>query len=191
MSTSEISPKSDGSLKQNLIEISEKIVDLGEVLEQADPQTQPQKIRKATKSLRHIGDDLLGLEKVCIGDDLAFVRFMLGSVCQMLDYHEKAEELYLQALAHWPDHVGIINELFLSQIAMNKHEDALETIQRSIKTGGETPDVLQNFATTLVHLNRIAEAKTVLFNCMAKFPDDSESQLLLRELDKQTSSGKS
>jgi tetratricopeptide (TPR) repeat protein len=177
---------SDGSLKENLLKLSEQIVDAGEMLEDADPQTQPQRIRKASKQLRHIGDELLRLEHVCSGDDLAFTRFMLGSVCQYLGYHEKAEEAYRAALTHWPDHVGLINELFLTLIDLKKYDEALETIEKSLRVGGETPDVLQNMATTLVHLNRIPEAKTVLFNCISKFPSDADSAKLLRELDDQS-----
>lgn len=176
---------SDGSLKRNLLAISEEIVDSGEMLEDADPQTQPQKIRKATRNLRKIGDELLRYEQVCSGDDLAFVQFMLGSVCQFLGYHEKAEESYKSALKQWPEHVGLLNELFITLNELQKYDEALDIIQKSIKLGGETPDVLQNMAVTLVHLNRLPEAKTVLFNCISKFPDDIEAARLLRDLDKQ------
>lgn len=169
--------------KEHLLKLSESIVDLGETLESADPQTEANKIRKATTALRHLGDDLLRLEKETSGDDQAFVRFMLGSVCQLLDYHEKAVEMYRKALRVWPDHVGLLNELFLSLDALEQYEDARIVIERSIKIGGETPDVLQNFATILVKLNRVAEAKTVLFNCISKFPDDADSHRFLRELD--------
>jgi tetratricopeptide (TPR) repeat protein len=169
--------------KDSLLTLSEKIVDLGEVLEETDEQLDPHKIRNATLQLREIGDQLLDLEAKTSGDDQAYVRFMLGSVCQLLNYHVNAIEAYQNALEHWPDHVGIINELFHSQIEMGMYSDALTTIQRSIKTGGETPDVLHNLAITLVHLDRLAEAKTVLFNCISKFPDDAESNRLLRELD--------
>jgi len=171
------------ALKDTLLSISEKIVDLGENLEAADPQTEPHKIRKATTALRHLGDELLGYEKETSGEDQAYVRFMLGSVCQMLDYHEKAVDMYRKALKVWPDHVGLLNELFVSLDALKHYEDARIVIERSIKIGGETPDVLQNFATILVKLNRIAEAKTVLFNCISKFPDDVDSHRFLNELD--------
>lgn len=169
--------------KEHLLQLSEKIVDLGEVLEETDEQLEPQTIRKATQELRKIGDTLLDLETSTQGDDQAYVQFMLGSVCQLLRYHVNAVEAYHKALHHWPDHVGIINELFHSQIELGAYEDALATIKRSMATGGETPDILQNMAITLVHLDRIAEAKTVLFNCISKFPDDAESNRLLRELD--------
>lgn len=170
-------------LKETLLELSEKIVDLNELMESADPQTEPHKIKKASTGLRHIGDDLLRYEKETSGEDQAYVRFMLGSVCQLLDYHEKAVEMYRKALKVWPEHVGLLNELFISLDALELHEDAKIIIERSIRIGGETPDVLQNFAATLVKLDRIAEAKTVLFNCISKFPDDIESQRFLRELD--------
>jgi tetratricopeptide (TPR) repeat protein len=176
----------EGTLKSLLLPISEEIVDIGEVMENTDPDTDPVTIRKTVKRLRVIGDELLGYEGQCTGDDLAYVRFMLGSVCQMLGYHDQAAEAYRLALEHWPDHVGLLNELFLSLHTLGEYEQAYEMITRSIKAGGETPDMLQNMAAVLVLMDRIGEAKAVLFNCISKFPDDAESQAMLKELDART-----
>jgi len=169
--------------KSKLINISERIVDFIDSIEQTDPQENPNKIRKASKELHHIGDELLIQKSSAAGADLAFINFMLGSVCYQLGYLEKAEESYREALLQWPDHVGILNELFLTLVDMKKFADAYSVIQDSIKIGGETPDVLQNMASVLVHLNRLPEAKAVLFNCISKFPNDQESQDFLNQLD--------
>lgn len=175
----------EADLKSRLIELSEKIVDLIEVMETADEQTELHKIHRASKELHHIGDELLSFRSGTSGDDHAYVHFMLGSVCFQLGYLEKAADSYSEALALWPEHVGLLNEYFLTLIDLERYSEAYEVIQKSIKFGGETPDVLQNMATVLVKLNRVPEAKAVLFNCMAKFPNDIESQQLLAELDKQ------
>jgi tetratricopeptide (TPR) repeat protein len=169
--------------KTNLLDLSEKIVDCIDLIEQTDSQENPNKVRKASKELHHIGDELLILKSSAVGADLAFINFMLGSVCYHLGYLEKAEASYREALVEWPDHVGILNELFLTLVDLKKFDDAYSIIQESIKIGGETPDVLQNMATVLVHLNRLPEAKAVLFNCISKFPNDHESQVFLNELD--------
>jgi tetratricopeptide (TPR) repeat protein len=177
------------TFKSLLLSISEEIVDIGEVMDATDPDTDPVTIRKSVKRLREIGDELLGLEHDCTGDDLAYVRFMLGSVCQMLGYHDQAADAYYLALERWPDHVGILNELFISLHALGDYEEAYEIINRSIKAGGETPDVLQNLAAVLVLRDRPGEAKAVLFNCISKFPEDAESQAMLKELDERTKRG--
>jgi tetratricopeptide (TPR) repeat protein len=181
---SDINSAPDQELKSQLIDLSDSIVDLIELMETSDEQTELHKIHRASKELHHLGDHLLEYRKQANGDDLAFILFMLGSVCYSLGYLEKAAEAYSDALKTWPDHVGLLNEYFLALVDLKQYSDAYEIIQKSIKYGGETPDVLQNMATVLVHLNRIAEAKSVLFNCMAKFPNDVESQRFLAELDK-------
>ncbi len=171
------------TLKDTLLGISESIVDLIEILEESDPQTEARKIQKANKELHHIGDTLLDYQKTATEDDLAFVNFMMGSVCYQLGYLGKSCECYEAALAFWPEHVGLLNEYFLALTDLKKYDEAYEVIRKSILYGGETPDVLQNMATVLVHLNRIPEAKTVLFNCMAKFPNDEDSQRFLADID--------
>lgn len=174
----------EADLKSRLIDLSEMIVDLIDVMETADDQTELHRIHKASKQLHHIGDELLDYRNQTTGDDHAFVQFMLGSVCSNLGYLEKAAESYAEALKLWPEHVGLLNEYFLVLVDLKRFHQAYEVIQKSIKFGGETPDVLQNMATVLVHLDRVAEAKAVLFNCMAKFPNDVDSQRFLAELDK-------
>jgi tetratricopeptide (TPR) repeat protein len=177
------------TFKSLLLPISEEIVDIGEIMENSDPETDPVAIRKAVKRLREIGDELLSYEDQCTGDDLAFLRFMLGSACQMLGYHKQAADAYRLALEYWPDHVGVLNELFISLHALGEYDEAYHIINRSIKAGGETPDVMQNLATVLVLLDRLGEAKAVLFNCITKFPDDAEAQTMLKEIDERTKRG--
>ncbi len=169
--------------KESLLRLSESIVDQIDIIESADEQTELHKVHKASKKLHHIGDELLDLRQVAQGDDLTYINFMLGSVCYQLGYLEKSKEAYEAALIDWPDHVGLLNEYFLALTDLGDLPKAYEVILLSIKHGGETPDVLQNMATVLARMGRIAEAKAVLFNCMSKFPDDIQSQQLLAELD--------
>jgi tetratricopeptide (TPR) repeat protein len=171
------------TVKNGLLELSERIVDCIETIENTDSHENPNKVRKASKELHHIGDELLIKKSGADGENLAYINFMLGSVCYQLGYLEKAEESYKEALTFWPEHVGILNELFLTLVDLQKFGEAYSIIQLSIKFGGETPDVLQNMATVLVQLNRLPEAKAVLFNCISKFPNDHESQVLLNQLD--------
>lgn len=170
-------------VKNRLLELSERIVDCIDTIENTDSQENPNKVKKASKELHHIGDELLIQKAEAENENLAFINFMLGSICYQLGYLEKAAESYQVALDFWPEHVGILNELFLTLIDLQKLEEAYLTIQLSIKYGGETPDVLQNMATVLVQMDRIPEAKAVLFNCISKFPNDHESQVLLNQLD--------
>lgn len=52
-----------------------------------------------------------------------------------------------------------------------------------MKYGGETPVILRNQAAVLIHMNRINEAKLVMINCIAKYPDDQESREFLQKLE--------
>ena len=66
----------------------------------------------------------------------------------------------------WPEHVGLLNELFISLDALGLHEDARIVVERSIRIGGETPGCTTELRCPhWLNWTRIAEAKTVLFNC--------------------------
>ncbi len=169
--------------KQELIELSEEIVDISEALDQAGENDDDRNYQTQYNRLREIGEILMdGIESL-EGDDLAYARFMLGSVCNMLGYWVQAEEAYTKALEYWPDHVGLLNELFEAQMEQRKYEAAKETIEMSIEHGGETPVILQNYAAVLIHLKQVNKAKVVMINCVAKFPDDQQSRELLHQLE--------
>lgn len=174
---------SELSLKPILIALSDKIVDLSERIESDDAGIEDIDRKEARAELRKIGDELVGFLPRAQGEDRAFLHFMLGSLCSTLDLWEKADVAYAEARRTWPDHVGLLNEHFYCLMQLDRFADALVAIEASIRHGGETPDVLQNKATVLVHLDRLPEAKAVMFSCIAKFPNDAESARFLRELD--------
>ncbi|HKJ46375.1 MAG TPA: hypothetical protein VJ991_11160 [Balneolales bacterium] len=174
------------TIKEQLLQESEKLVDLSEALEGAIEQNNQEAADKIIHELDAMGSKLVQQLEEVEGDDLAYVNFMLGSLCSVLRMWPQAEDSYYKALDQWPDHVGILNELFLSLYAQEKYEAAEDIIKKSIEHGGETPDVLQNYAAVLVKRDHLAEAKVVLFNSMAKFPDDQETREMLGELDKMT-----
>ncbi|MEX0680772.1 MAG: hypothetical protein WD097_05275 [Balneolales bacterium] len=171
------------SVKKYLLQLSEEIVDLSNVLESAGTQEGNQKVHASVSRLRGIGDELVDHLELTSGDDLAFVQFMMGSVCSLLGFWGNAEKSYRQALDHWPDHIGILNELFDALVAQRKYDQAENIIIKSMKYGGETPPILRNYAAILVHQKKLNEAKVVMFNCLAKFPDDRESRGFLEKLE--------
>ncbi len=171
------------ALKPILIALSDKIVDLSVRIESDESAIEDIDRKEARAELRKIGDELVGFLPHAEGEDRAFLHFMLGSLCSALALWEKADLAYSEARRVWPDHVGLLNEHFYCLMQLDKFFDALGAIELSIRHGGETPDVLQNKATALVHLNRIPEAKAVMFSCIAKFPNDAESAQFLKELD--------
>jgi len=170
-------------VKNRLIQLSEEIVDLSEMLEAAEAGKEEQKAHASARRLREIGDELVDHLADTTGDDLAFARFMMGTVCSLLGFWNNAEMSYRDALSHWPDHVGILNELFDALAAQNKYAEAEEVITKSIKYGGETPLILRNYAAVLVHQKKLNEAKVVMINCIARFPDDQESRKFLQMLE--------
>ncbi len=170
-------------LKPRLLTLSEEIVDLSERLEQAEAGSDDRKAHHCVKRLRSIGDELVDCLEHAGGDDLAFARFMMGSVCSLLGFWEQAESSYRAALETWPDHVGLLNELFDALVAQRKYAEAETVIRQSIRHGGETPLILRNLAAVLVYLKRINEARIVMINCTARFPGDEESRTFLKQLD--------
>ncbi|MEN9838527.1 MAG: hypothetical protein RL177_6 [Bacteroidota bacterium] len=174
---------SELTLKPILIALSDKIVDLSERIESDDSGIEDIDRKEARAELRDIGDELVSFLPHAKSEDRAFLHFMLGSLCSTLGLWHKADVAYAEARAFWPDHVGLLNEHFYCLMQLDRYADALIAIDASILHGGETPDVLQNKATVLVHLDRLPEAKAVMFSCIAKFPNDAESAQFLRDLD--------
>jgi tetratricopeptide (TPR) repeat protein len=171
------------TLKNEIITLSEKIVDLSDQLDDCEFDEDDSKRLKIHNELRAIGDELLEHLPAAEKDDAAFIHFALGSVCSLTGLFQKAEESYDIALNHWPDHVGILNEAFDILIELGKFEKARSFIERSIKHGGETPDVLYNYASLVSHMGNINEARIILINALAKFPNDKGCMALLQELD--------
>jgi tetratricopeptide (TPR) repeat protein len=177
-------------LKPRLLELSEEIVEISDRLDELEFDENSSERYELFSTLRQMGDQLVEWREKTDGDDLAYLNFMLGSVCALLGYYRKAEEAYDMALSHWPDHVGILNEAFDVLIELGKHQKAKEFIERSIRYGGETPDVLYNYASLTAHMGDISEAKIILINTLAKFPGDQGCRALLEELDAPSGPGK-
>lgn len=170
-------------LKPTLIALSEEIVDLSDQLDAAAEENDDRLEYRCVYRLRGIGDELVGHLKSATGDDLTYAHFMMGSVCSLLGFRAQAEASYREALAAWPDHVGLLNELFDVLVAQQKYAEAETVLRQSIRHGGETPLMLRNLAVVLVHLKRLGEARLVMITCTARFPGDEESRALLRKLD--------
>lgn len=170
------------SVKQELLAISERLVDLSDELDRLREAKDETGYAKIIRELRGFGDRLVDHLKSVEGDDRAFANFSLGSLCSILGYLHQAEKSYRDALEHWPDHVGLLNELFDCLMEQKKYGPAKTIIEKSIKHGGETPVILQNYAVVLTHLKKLDEAKIVMFNCMAKFPDNARSRELLESI---------
>ena len=170
-------------LKPGLLALSEEIVDLSDRLEKAEAGNDDREAYHCMKRLRGIGDELVDYLQQAGGEDLAFARFMMGSVCSLLGFWGQAELSYREALETWPDHVGLLNELFDALVAQRKYAEAETVIRQSIRHGGETPLLLRNLAAVLVHLKRINEARIVMINCTARFPADVDSRAFLKQLD--------
>ncbi len=173
----------DKSIKDQLLELSEKVVDLSEEMETAESANKDRTYASLAKELRMIGDEVLAIQELAKNDDLAYSQFIMGSICALLGYWSQAEEEYRKALKHWPDHIGILNELFDALVQQKKYQDAKEIIELSIKYGGETPIIMQNYAAIMVHLHQLDQAKIIMMNCIAKFPDDLESKQFLHQLE--------
>ncbi|MEX0928490.1 MAG: hypothetical protein WD266_11110 [Balneolales bacterium] len=171
------------SVKQELLAISERLVDASDELDRLRENGEEASYAALTKELGVLGDKLVDYLKDVEGDDRAFTHFSLGSLCSMLGYLHQAELSYRSALEQWPDHVGLLNELFDCLMEQRKYAPAKRVIENSIRCGGETPVILQNYAVVLAHLKKLSEAKVVMFNCLAKFPADERSHELLEALE--------
>jgi tetratricopeptide (TPR) repeat protein len=170
-------------LKPLLLKLSEEVVELSDQLDELEFEEESPQRFEIFKRLREIGDELLAHREAAAGDDLAYLNFALGSVCTLLGYYDKAEEAYDAALKHWPDHVGLLNEATDALIQLGKHKKAKGFIERSMKHGGETPDILYNYAALTSHMGDIDEARIILINALARYPNDPGIKALLDELD--------
>lgn len=170
-------------IKKELIEESEYLVDLSEALDEAIEKNDEAASKEVIEKLDVFGSKLVQKLEKLEGEDKAYANFMLGSLCSTLRMWPQAEDAYKSALTHWPDHVGLLNELFISLVEQENYAEACEIIEKSIEHGGETPDVLQNYAVVLVRMDRMEEAKIQLINGMAKFPQDSGLPALLKEIE--------
>ena len=174
------------STKDTLISLSERVVDFSEELDSLDFSDNNARKHEIRQDLKTIADKVLAIRESASGDDFAYASFILGSICSMLGFWLKAEEAYDQALAIWPDHVGLLNEAFEVQVELENYSKAKKLIRASIEYGGETPDILFNLASLQAHYGFKNEAKLTLIDALAKFPNDDGCKELLKQLDKTT-----
>lgn len=169
--------------KSYLIEQSEKVVDLQQKLEEARAVDDRSACELLFVELERIGDDLTGLNPSLDGDDLAYSNFMLGSICSIMGLWTHAEQAYEQALSHWPEHVGLLNEMAECQFELGNYSKAADSLERSIKFGGQTPILLHDLAVAYAWNGDVAKARITLINGMARFPNDTTLTEALKELD--------
>lgn len=170
-------------IKPYLLEKSDYLVDLMEELESAVAENKEAESTATVKKLNDLGNELVELILNLEGDDKAYANFMLGSLCSSLRMWAEAADAYEQALVTWPDHVGILNELFVAQYEMGKYAEAEKTIKSSLQFGGETPEIVHNLAASTWQQGKKTEAKLILINAMAKYPNERSIVELLHEMD--------
>lgn len=173
----------DSRQKQQLLDDSEHLVDLIYALEEAIERNDEGTSKALITEMDGLGGKLVDLIPALKGDDLAYAQFMLGSLCSALRMWPEAEKAYRLALDHWPDHVGILNELFTCLMQVEKYDEARKMLERSMEAGGETPELLQHYAAVQVRLDNIAGAKITLINCMARYPEDNHTKELMQEIE--------
>ncbi len=169
--------------KPYLIAQSEKVVDLQHKLEDARSKDDREACELLFDELEKIGDDLVGLNQTMQGDDLAYSNFVLGSICSLMGLWTHAEQAYEQALSHWPDHVGLLNEMAECQFELGNYGKAAECLEQSLKIGGHTPTVIHDLAVAYAWNGNIAQSRITLINGMARFPQDTSLSEALKEID--------
>jgi len=169
--------------KAYLIKQSEKVVDLQMELEEARARDDRKACDLLFIELEKIGDDLAGLNSGLQGDDLAYSNFVLGSICALMGLWPHAEQAYSQALAHWPDHVGLLNEMAECQFELGNYTKAAECLEMSLKVGGHTMVIVHDLAVAYAWSGDIPKARITLINGMARFPQESTLMEALKELD--------
>lgn len=170
-------------IKPYLLQKSEHLVDLIDALEDAVNRNDENDSTETVAKLNQLGNELVELLLNLSGDDKAYAHFMLGSLCSSLRMWVEAEDAFNQALEVWHDHVGILNELFIAQYELGKFEEAKSTVQKSIKFGGETPEIVHNLAAATWQTGEQAQAKMILFGAMAKFPNERMIIELMNDFD--------
>lgn len=169
--------------KSYLIEQSEKVVDLQQKLEEARAADDRATCEMLFVELERIGEDLTGLNARLADDDLAYSNFMLGSICAIMGLWTHAEQAYEQALSHWPEHVGLLNEMAECQFELGNYAKAAANLEQSIKIGGQTPVLVHDLAVAYAWNGDVAKARITLINGMARFPHDTTLTEALKELD--------
>lgn len=176
--------------KDWLIAQSEKVVDLQDRLEIARESDDKPTCDRLFLELEQIADDVVGLKPHLTGDDLAYALFMLGSICALMGLWNHAEDAYNQALNHWPDHVGLLNEMAECQFELQQYDEAIRYLEKSIQIGGETPERIHELAVAQAWAGKLPLARITLISGMAKYPHQPLLSESLAEIERLPESGK-
>ena len=176
--------------KDWLIIQSERVVDLQDRLEIAREADDRPACERLFLELEQIADNLVGLKPQLAGDDLAYAMFMLGSICSLMGLWIHAEEAYDHALALWPDHVGLLNEMAECQFELQQYERAIQYLEKSIRIGGDTPDIIHELAIAQAWAGKHQLAKITLINGLAKYPHHPQLSESITEIEKLPEAGK-
>jgi tetratricopeptide (TPR) repeat protein len=156
--------------KSYLLTQSERIVDLQEALFEARAQDQASIVDQRLSELEKIGDDLVGLLPQLKEDDWTFAQFMLGSLCSTMELWTHAEQAYAMALEHWPDHVGLLNEMAHCQCELGNYEKAIAFYEQSLSIGGDDPDIHYNITMALALSGAYQKATLHAITTLARHP---------------------
>lgn len=177
--------------KDWLIAQSEKVVDLQDRLQIARDADDKTTCDQLFTALEQIADDVVGLKPHLTGDDRAYAMFMLGSICALMGLWNHAEEAYTQALDYWPDHVGLLNEMAECQFELQQYENAIRFLEKSIRVGGETPELIHELAVAQAWAGKLPLARITLINGLAKYPHQDLLKETLAEIEALPEAGKS
>jgi tetratricopeptide (TPR) repeat protein len=169
--------------KSYLLTQSERIVDLQEALLEARAENQERVVDDHLSELEKIGDDLVGLLPNLKEDDWTFAQFMLGSICSTMELWTHAEQAYSMALEHWPEHIGLLNEMAHCQCELGNYENAISFYQQSLSLGGEDPDIHYNIAMALALSGELQKATLHTITSLARFPNHTALLEVLAILD--------
>jgi tetratricopeptide (TPR) repeat protein len=83
----------------------------------------------------------------------------------------KADEVYKQWIADYPDDFMPYANLPINQVSLGEYEKALESARQAARLGPESATGLQQMMGAYVSLGRLDEAKAIYDQAIAKFPE--------------------
>ena len=111
-------------------------------------------------------------------------RGALGLVCLQSGAHEEAYALLREAAESSFDHEGLIAALVAAADGAGKLEETLPLVERYVDFYPANPALGCVLASTLIALERVAEARERLDTILIFHPDHAEAVALLESLDR-------
>lgn len=106
-----------------------------------------------------------------------------GTIAEARGEPAEAEPLYRGVLELEPDNSRALNNLaFVITTTSERHEEALQMVQRALELAPGNPDYLDTLARILVHLGRVPEAAAALRTAFAARPGDVSIGLDLTDM---------